>query len=375
MRSTVKPLLKYKGIIELVISFILAFSIIVAYFHETTNFENLALGVYTRAYYGKINNVPMHSMGLRKKEEILKGNKERGAKDVVLLIGNSQTHSINQYKEGDVTFPELLADSLDKKSIDIIASSVPNATMEDFYLLYQSWKKDVNIKMVVFPIFLDDTREEGIQQGFYNDIKSFRIADSNAIAKKINGELEKMEKVTGTNDLAALNQTFQEITESKLDNYLNTHFNPWFYRPNIRGEFFSNLYKLRNTVLGIDAKTKRGIIKDIYEENIKALKMLLDDCRKSNIKVLVYIPPLRNDYEIPYYRNEYITFKKQMGEITKEYNAGFINIENCVPNKYWGFKGTRTFKGLLDIDFMHFQYPGHIIMADTLQTEIEKMIK
>ncbi len=366
---------KYKIVFEIGVSFLLSFVIILAYFHETTNFENLALGVYTRAYYAKFNNIPIHAMGTRNREEIIKGSKVRNAKDIVLLIGNSQTHSINQYKKGNVTFPELLADSLNKKSIDIIASSVPNATMEDFYLIYKSWQKDLNIKMVVLPIFLDDTREEGIQQEFYNDIKSFRISDTNVVAQKINDELEKMQKTTRAIDLAGLKQTFQEKTESKFDNYLHHHFSPWYYRPNIRGEFFSNLYKLRNTVLGIDAKTKRGIIKNVYLENMKALNCILEDCKKNNIKVLVYIPPLRNDYEIPYYRDEYIKFKKQIESICKLYNSHFINIENCVANKYWGFKGTRTFKGLLDIDFMHFQYPGHIIMADTLQSEIEKIIK
>lgn len=368
-----KLLTKYKSGIEIVISFALAFFIIVNFFHEHKNFENLALGIYTKAYFAKINNVPIHAMGTRNRDEIIEGCKARDYKNLVLLIGNSQTHSLNQYKKGNVTFPELLADSLNKKSIDVIASSIPNATMEDFYLLYKSWKQDLNIKLVLLPIFLDDTREEGIQTEFYDDIKSFRLSDTNEIALNINEELKKVGKAEVTN-FAALNQTFQETTESKLDTLLDKHFFPWHYRPNIRGDFFNNLYKLRNTALGIDAKTKRGIIKDIYKQNIKALTYILDDCQKSNIKVIVYIPPLRNDYEIPYYRNEYINFKKEIAALSSQYNANFINIENCVPNKYWGFKGTRTFRGLMDIDFMHFQYPGHIIMADTLQAEIEKVL-
>ncbi len=366
--------LKYKGLFELLVSFILALVLVLTLFHETTNFENMALGVYTKTYFGKVNDTPIHSMGLRKMKEIIKGSNDRALKDIVLVLGNSQTHSINQMKKGDITFPELLADSLNKKSIDIIASSVPNATMEDFYLLYKSWSSYLNIKMVILPIFLDDTREDGIQTVFYNEVKSFRISDTNTLARKINGELQKTES-TATTDLAALHQTFQERTENSLDLYLDKNFIPWHYRPNIRGQFFSDLYKLRNTVLGIDAKTKRGVIKDIYKENIKALNYLLDDCQSKKIKVLVYIPPLRNDYEIPYYRNEYITFKREIEAISKKHDAEFMNVEDAVPNKYWGFKGTRTFRGLLDIDFMHFQYPGHIIMADSLQSKIEKMIK
>jgi len=369
-----KLLKKYKSIIELSASFILAFSIILIFFKERKNFENLALGVYTKEYFGKVGDYPIQVLGFRNEDLIIKGCVERENEKQVLILGNSQTHSINQFKKGDATFVKVLSDSLSTQSIDVISSSVPNGTLEDFYLLYMGWKSKIKLNALILPVFLDDTREEGIQELFYKELGAFQINDSIEIAFKVNDQLKALNQ-SEKNDFAALKQTFQEQTENNLNEYLDKNFEPWHLRPNIRGDFFNNLYKIRNTAFGIDAKTKRGIIKNVYARNIKAFDALLENCQKENLPVLVYIPPIRNDFEVPYYQSEYQAFKKEIEALCVKYHAGFKNLENAVPNQYWGLKGTRTLKGLVDLDFMHFQYNGHIIMANTLKPEIEKIVK
>jgi len=37
-----------------------------------------------------------------------------------------------------------------------------------------------------------------------------------------------------------------------------------------------------------------------YDDNIEALKYLLIECKKDNVKVLLYIPPIRKDVPLPY---------------------------------------------------------------------------
>ena len=128
-----------KGLIELIVSIIIAFAVIVIFFSKDENFENLALGEFTKPYFSQIDTFPIQTIGFRNSDKIMEGWKKRGSKPVVLILGNSQSHSINQLKEGDRTFPGLLADSLQHKSIDVIASSVPNANLEEFYLLYKAW--------------------------------------------------------------------------------------------------------------------------------------------------------------------------------------------------------------------------------------------
>ena len=46
-------------------------------------------------------------------------------------------------------------------------------------------------------------------------------------------------------------------------------------------------------------------------------------------------------------------------------NAVFVNLENLVAANYWGHKGSTTGSGT-EIDFMHFQEPGHKLLADTV---------
>lgn len=363
-----------RGLLELIASIIIAFAVIMIFFSKDENFENLALGEFTKPYFAKVDSFPIQTVGFRDNDKIIEGWKSRGSKSIVLMLGNSQSHSINQLKEGDRSFPGLLSDSLQQKSIDIIASSVPNANLEEFYLLYKAWVEKMPVKAVVIPVFLDDTRENGINTVFFQDLSSYKMTDTNAVAQRINKELSSL-SASQSEDVKALNQTYQEKTENGLNEFLNEKFPPWHLRPNLRGSLFNNLYKLRNTVFGIDAQSKRKIIKETYDKNMQALNAILADCEKNKIAALLYIPPIRNDYEIPYVRNEYSNFKNEMAELSKKYHIRFLNLEDVVPGKYWGYKGTRTLTGKNDIDFMHFQYPGHLLVEKALQPEIEKLIK
>ena len=79
--------------------------------------------------------------------------------------------------------------------------------------------------------------------------------------------------------------------------------------------------------------------------------------------------------EIPYVKTEYAGFKKQLQEVCEKYHAAFMNLENEVPPQYWGYKAAPAFGRALEIDFMHFQYPGHVLVAKALQPQIEKLVE
>ena len=365
---------RYIKLGEIIVSFILAFTIALIFYSKEENFEDLALGDATKPFFAKSANCPIQTLGFRDSEKIIKGCEDRDAQNVVLILGNSQSHSINQIRQGDRTFPGLLFDSLSSKSVDVISSSIPNAGLEEFYLLYKAWIEKIKIKAIVLPVFLDDTREEGLKSVFFKELQNFRITDTNIVAQRINSQLTQQSELKNE-DLEALNKTFQEKTELYLNEVLDKNFSPWHLRPTIRGSFFNRLYKLRNTVFGIDAQSKRKIIPEFYKNNMEALKTMLIDCKKHGISVLLYIPPIRNDVSIPYVTAEYNSFKSEIKELCLKYNCNYINIESIVPSKYWGYKGSRTLFGKSDIDFMHFQYPGHKLVAKTLQPEIEKLIK
>ena len=292
----------YKKIIEIILAFGLAFVITVCFFNENVNFENLALGKVTTPVFATYDNYPVHALGTRNSEKIIEGNKNRKDTVTVLMLGNSQSHSINQLKDKERTFPGLLFDSLHKKSIGLITSTIPNANLEEYYLLYKIWTMNLKINALVLPVFLDDMRENGIQSVFFPNIGDFKINDQNAIAEKINADIKQAHKIQKAGS-PENNATLQDKVELRLNQLLENNFDLWQRRPTIRGDIFSDLFKLRNTLFGINAQSKRKIIKDFYNNNLAALKIILQDCQKKNISVLIYIPPIRNDVEVPYVKS------------------------------------------------------------------------
>ena len=147
-------------------------------------------------------------------------------------------------------------------------------------------------------------------------------------------------------------------------------------RPNVRGDFFNWLYRLRNTVFRIKASTIRKMIPQRYELNMQALKLLVEDCVSERKKSILYIPPIRSDATLPYDENDYNNFKKQVKELSEKMGplVYFRNYEGIVPAELWGYKAATNLQSDREIDYMHFQYRGHQIMADSLQLILNQAI-
>ena len=114
-----------------------------------------------------------------------------------------------------------------------------------------------------------------------------------------------------------------------------------------------------------------------YEYNMHALELIIEECIKSNIKVLLYIPPIRSDITIPYDRNDYTKYKSTVESLTKKYpnKVFYKNFEGIIPGNLWGYKEATNLKNDREVDFMHFQYRGHQILADSLQPIISRLIQ
>jgi hypothetical protein len=78
------------------------------YHGKRNNFEELALGEATHAFYAKYDNVPIHCSDMRDVQLCLDGFHRRGGNRAALWLGNSQLHAINQYQEGDENGPAIL---------------------------------------------------------------------------------------------------------------------------------------------------------------------------------------------------------------------------------------------------------------------------
>ncbi len=361
-------------------------------FSGDRHFENLAMGNQTSPYQAvDCNKNLIHVQRINEAElNSLNNALNHYLKDpLIFFFGNSQTHGINQIKDSDVNYVELLYRKYKDQSIGVLCNSLPNASLQEFYLLYNYWKTKTQLKILVLPVFMDDMREDGLRDVFYPELihSHFQISDSSDyLTKKINHEIrsfwsqtvsaEKTVKKDNNADMAALRETVQESTETYLNDKLERNSIVWANRPNVRGEFFNWLYKFRNTVLGIKASTVRKMIPQRYEYNLHALDLIVDDCMKKGIKVLLYIPPIRSDVTLPYDSADYIKFKKEIAEYHNKFpgRVFFRNFEKIVTGYLWGYKEATNLTDDREIDYMHFQYKGHQIMADSLQNVLNIML-
>ncbi|HTE30974.1 MAG TPA: hypothetical protein VK666_11420, partial [Chryseolinea sp.] len=136
---------------------------------------------------------------------------------------------------------------------------------------------------------------------------------------------------------------------------------------------YNYLFSFRNTLLSISPDSKRKIIPARYRLNMEAFRQICIFCEKNDIKLLVYIPPIRNDVEQPYFPDEYTHFKKDLSVLRQQFGFSLLNLESIVPAELWGLKRATTIgSGDLEIDFMHFKAEGHKLLSDTILAVINK---
>ena len=362
-----------RNLITLLLSTLMSLIILIQIGKDNKNFNDLALGEETKSYYAKNKFGPIHIDSLNKLKDIHFEIK----KDIFLILGNSQTHSINQMKYGDVNYVQLLSEKLNK--VNTMAVTMPNISIQEMALAFDYITKKRQVKFLLLPVFMDDLREDGIRVDvFFKNLldENFFITDSSdLIVKKINKELRFAVNSISKSDMAALKETTQEVVEKYLNEKLENYSLTWKNRPQYRGQIMNFLYTTRNTIFNINAQTKRKMIPQRYQDNFNALKFILSQCKIKDISTIVYIPPIRNDVEVPYDLNEYSVFKKQLEELVKSYNYTiFLNLENIVEGKYWGVKGSTNLNGKPELDFMHFQFEGHKQLFFNVLPEINKMI-
>jgi hypothetical protein len=364
------------------ISTLFAILILKLNFSKVTDLTTFALGTKTVTYYAKDkykNIIHISAIDSIGEKAFLNSWAKSGKKNVILFLGNSQTHSINQKKKGEVNYIELLDKNFNNHKV--FANTFANASLQDFLISYNYWKSILPVKILVIPVFLDDMRElNGISYNFFPILISnkFNLVNiENNLIKKINLSFyniyEKELKSKNPNQIEQIST--QDIVEKRLNLLFDRNFDFWNNRKNAQGILFSKLYELRNTIFNIKATTIRPMMPSRYSDNISALDLIVKDAKKNKIKVFLYIPPIRNDFEKPYVPEEYTKLKNELQQIANNSEGAvyFKDFDNIVPGNYFGYKeSTSLGRQTYEIDFMHFQYKGHLILSDSLSLYLQK---
>ena len=343
------------------------------------NWEELALGKETFSphvfledgtrVYAKNQDQVVHCSSI---ENCFKNFSINKKTPVVLWLGNSQLHAINQYKETDVLASEILHNNLKKDGYDLLTISHPSANLQEHYTIAEYAKLQLGLDSIIIGVVFDDFREDGVRNDIGKFLKDKPLSDelkATKIGRKI---INNYKEVLDTqDDYGALRLSFQDKAERFLNEKLESISEIWGRRPYLRGLVFNTLYKTRNYVFNINPSTKRKMIKPRFKDNWNALESLIDSYVSSGINVFVYIAPIRGDVEIPYLPNEYDKFKLELTLLASKKGFNLMNYEDLVPAQFWGLKDSTNIDGSPELDFMHYQYGGHKILSDQIYKDLK----
>ena len=337
------------------------------------NFDELAFVDGTTSYFAKVNQLQIHCNTFPRIYQCINDYKNLGGnEEVILWLGNSQLHAINQMRTGDETASAILYRDLKTEYKHLLTFSQPNASLQEHYVLYEYLSQKLPISYLLLPVVFDDLRETGIRSGLKDAFKIGEVS-TNLSRTEIGRTLIAIQgdkDVVGS-DMDALDATVQEKVESYLNSQLESIWGIWAERSSFRGNLMNYLYLLRNWIFGITPSSVRKMIPGRYRLNMQSLKAIMHSANQKDIKVLIYIVPIRDDVTIPYDLHQYNKFKSEVELAAKKESARFINFEGLVPTKFWGSKPSTNLVDVEELDFMHFQAKGHEVLAERLLSELE----
>lgn len=375
-------------IIKICAGFALAITICfftASYVEKQGELKDAALGIGTTLVRGVVDGAPVHCEG---NSDIFKCidayDNTNDIEKTILWLGNSQLHAINQMTDGDKPAPGILHEALKDSKSYLLTMSQGNANLQEHLVLSNYLMETIDIDLIILPIFFDDLRETGIRNdvsnlyarsGYFKEKSKLIRATLKASGILEKGQINDAINKSFNSDLLGLQGSIQEHSERYLSHQLAEWSNFWRLQPEIRGNIQLALYRLRNTIFGITASTIRRVIPVRYTKNLLALDELLSIATKKNIKLLIYLPPIRNDVKIPYDSHEYSLFKEDVKRILSGYKLKFYDYERVVSNDFWGMKDSTNSSDELELDFMHFQSGGHHQLAKVLEQDIKNILE
>jgi hypothetical protein len=340
------------------------------------DFDDLALGEATKSVYGSYAGDRIFCDSPAQAPECLGPARVRALPHQLLWLGNSQLHAINQPRPTDETAPILLARSQRPRGVEVQAMSFPNASLAEFYLAYLFQKQQRRIDLLIVPLFLDDTREGEIRDILQPVARDPAIAGQ--LATTTGGKRLLARLPAPAKDAAggkAEDTSMQARSEAAITAALERYCGFQTMREQARGQIAIQVYMARNRLFNINAQTARPIIADAYDANLAALDAMLADAAASGTRVITYLPPLRQDVAPPYLPADYARFIADTQAIAARHNARWLRLDSLVPGPLWGTKAATRTGGDPELDFMHFQEPGHIAVAEALRPAVEATLK
>ena len=237
-------------------------------------FEDLALGGETKSVYTPVDNRKIHCNDASDSRQCVDAyHKYSLEQPVILWLGNSQVHAINQPKSDDETAVTKLHRKFQTEDKYFLTYSQPNANLQEHYILFSHLITTLPVTTLVLPVVFDDMREDGIRNrllSLFEESATVQNIKQSDLGLKLYKRY--LSQSLSTNDFAGLDHTLQKEVEFLLNEKVGDFWTIWNSRPTFRGLFLNFLYTTRNWVFGINPSTTRNMIPGHYDMNLQAFR-------------------------------------------------------------------------------------------------------
>lgn len=356
---------------------------------KTTDFDKLGLGVGTSAVYESLGGRRIHCGEVDDATHCVRDAEDVQSNFRLVLLGWSQLHGINQYREGQHGTPFLLNHLLRPSGIDTLTFSQGNANPKEHFLFYTWLSKQMPIDGLIIGAWLQGMREDAIRPSIAavtndpdvsEELRRSAAGQRALVLASINSETSLSDSDSDSD--ADSDMPLYVQSEEFLSSWMSENVPLWAVRSEAAGQislFFRNLkfsvLQLRNWLLGLEEeKWVWPIPEQRYQENMKYLEAIIGEAKSQGKEVLVYIPPRPVNGRFPFDPQVYQRFKTEVEALVDNYEGYFANLENCVEGPVWG--QTRGGDGELVQDFTHFSAEGHKQLAACLsEVVVDAMVR
>jgi hypothetical protein len=145
-------------------------------------------------------------------------------------------------------------------------------------------------------------------------------------------------------------------------------------RDGMQRSILATFTRWRNHAFSIRSSTPRVLPSEIYRANLEMLDLLLRYASAHNLRLLLYLSPLRPLQPGPYSQVELRQFREDIATMSRNY-LGVLRLDylNLLPEGYWGNYPHGTPEGLDgQPDFAHMTGRGHLLLAQQLVKEANR---
>jgi hypothetical protein len=254
----------------------------------------------------------------------------------------------------DNTAIKYLYDNVKQSDFLPISLSFPNANLQEQFLVLETITNIIQLDMLVLPIFLDDTRENGVR----TDVKVYTGFLS----------INNIENKSAPEKSVQTNNKLDAIAKGNLISvYADLYIPYWNRRSEIKNSIEYNIYLLRNFIFNIKKSSKRKINKSYYSINLDYLNKIIELTTLKKIKLIVYMAPIPPGSSI-YDEVEYTNFSNYLKNIKSE-NYNFYDLSDIIPKTSWVLDPNNSREYL---DYMHFDGNGHRLLGNALSNLLIK---